>query len=41
MEPPFEPSTYGLWLAPLAVLVLGSLIAMFVIFRARARAKGQ
>jgi cytochrome c-type biogenesis protein CcmH len=41
MEPPFEPSTYGLWLAPLAVLVLGLLIAMSVIFRARARAKGQ
>jgi cytochrome c-type biogenesis protein CcmH len=39
MKPPFEPSTYGLWLAPLAVLVLGSLIAISVILRARAQAE--
>jgi cytochrome c-type biogenesis protein CcmH len=39
MKPPFEPSTYGLWLAPLAVLVLGFLIAISVILRARAWTK--
>jgi cytochrome c-type biogenesis protein CcmH len=41
MKPPFEPSTYGLWLAPLAVLILGALIAVTVILRARKRAVSQ
>jgi cytochrome c-type biogenesis protein CcmH len=37
MQPPFEPSTYGLWLAPLAVLICGLAIAVTVIVSARRR----
>jgi cytochrome c-type biogenesis protein CcmH len=38
MKPPFEPSTYGLWLAPLALLLIGGLIALTAISRAGKRA---
>ncbi len=37
MQPPFGPSTYGLWLAPIAVLIFGAMIAVTVIGRARRR----
>jgi cytochrome c-type biogenesis protein CcmH len=40
MRPPFEPSTYGLWLAPFAVLLIGGLIALTVIMRAGKRVDG-
>jgi cytochrome c-type biogenesis protein CcmH len=40
MRPPFEPSTYGLWLAPVVVLISGAMIAVIVIVRARKRAVG-
>jgi cytochrome c-type biogenesis protein CcmH len=38
MKPPVEPDTYLLWLAPIAVLVLGAATAVLIIFRAKARA---
>lgn len=38
MNPPVEPDTYGLWFAPLAVLVLGGLSAALIVSRARKRA---
>ena len=40
MRPPFETYTYALWLTPLAVLILGSGIATWVVFRARKRPIG-
>ena len=41
MRPPFEASTYALWLAPLAVLMLGTGIATWVVFRAKRRRQGE
>ncbi len=38
MNPPVEPDTYALWLAPLAVLLLGGLGATLIISRAQTRA---
>lgn len=40
MRPPFESDTYALWLTPLAVLMLGTGIAAWVVVRARQRATG-
>ena len=37
MQPPFETDTYALWLTPLAVLMLGTGIATWVVIRARKR----
>jgi cytochrome c-type biogenesis protein CcmH len=37
MNPPVEPDTYALWLAPFLVLFLGGVTASFIIFRARNR----
>ena len=37
MEPPFEISTYFLWLTPVAVLILGTGIAISIVVRARKR----
>ena len=37
MKPEVEPATYGLWLAPFLVLLLGGGAAAMVIFRARKR----
>jgi cytochrome c-type biogenesis protein CcmH len=39
MKPPFEPTTWFLWLGPPLVLLAGGGIAAGVIFRARKRAK--
>lgn len=41
MQPPFEASTYALWLTPLAVLILGTGIATWVVIRARIRRQGE
>lgn len=41
MKPPVEPDTYALWIAPLAVLLLGGLAAAVIISRARARPAGE
>ena len=37
MRPPFEISTYFLWLMPLLVLISGAAIATFVVVRAQKR----
>ena len=37
MNPPVEPETYALWLAPFLVLIGAGGIAVFIIFRARNR----
>ena len=41
MQPPFEASTYALWLTPLAVLILGAGIATWVVVHARNRRQGE
>ena len=41
MRPPFETYTYALWLTPLAVLMLGTGIATWVVLRARKRRQGE
>jgi cytochrome c-type biogenesis protein CcmH len=38
MNPPVEPDTYALWLAPAAVFLLGAGAVFFLISRARTRA---
>jgi cytochrome c-type biogenesis protein CcmH len=37
MQPPFEISTYFLWLMPILVLISGAAIATFVVVRAQKR----
>jgi cytochrome c-type biogenesis protein CcmH len=37
MRPPLEGDTYVLWLSPLIALVVGSMVVVFVAWRARAR----
>jgi cytochrome c-type biogenesis protein CcmH len=37
MKPPVEPDTYALWVAPIAVLLLGGLGVALIISRAKAR----
>jgi cytochrome c-type biogenesis protein CcmH len=37
MNPPVEPDTYALWIAPFLVLLIAGGVAVFVVFRARAR----
>lgn len=37
MQPPFEISTYFLWLMPGLVLISGAVVATFVVIRARKR----
>ena len=41
LKPPFVPLTYGLWLAPVVVLISGALIAMTIILRARRKAEAE
>jgi cytochrome c-type biogenesis protein CcmH len=41
MQPPFEANTYALWLTPLAVLMLGTGIATWVVIRARQRRQNE
>lgn len=38
MKPPVEGDTYALWLAPAVVLLIGAASAVWIVFRARARA---
>ena len=40
MRPPFEPSTYALWAAPLILLLVALFIALTVVKRAEKRARG-
>ncbi|MGZ5938826.1 MAG: cytochrome c-type biogenesis protein [Rhizomicrobium sp.] len=41
MEPPFESSTYALWLTPFGVLILGAGVAIWIVVRARKRSQGE
>jgi cytochrome c-type biogenesis protein CcmH/NrfF len=34
MKPPFDSSTYALWLTPFAVLILAAGVAIWVVVRA-------
>lgn len=38
MKPPVEGDTYALWLAPAVVLLIGAASAVWIVYRARARA---
>jgi cytochrome c-type biogenesis protein CcmH len=40
MDPPFDASTYALWLTPLFVLILAGGIAIWVVFRAARAPQG-
>jgi len=37
LKPPFKPSTYALWLAPVLLVLFGLLVAALILMRARAR----
>ena len=41
MQPPFETSTYALWLTPFLVLILAAGIAMWVVVRAARTPQGE
>lgn len=37
LKPPFKPSTYALWLAPVLLVLFGLLVAALILMRARTR----
>jgi cytochrome c-type biogenesis protein CcmH len=41
MKPPFDASTYALWLTPFAVLILAAGIAIWVVVRASRAPQGE
>jgi len=41
MKPPFDASTYALWLTPFAVLILAAGIAIWVVVRASRASQGE
>ena len=40
MQPPLEPATYALWVAPVLLLLGGAAIALTAVLRAEKRARG-
>ena len=41
MDPPFQPDTYLLWVAPIVVLVFASGLGVWIVIRARRRAASE